>query len=119
MDADIGSPCAWSAGGGIMGVLMRAHDWSRTPLGSTGSWSQSLNTAVGIMLTTRHPVFIFWGPEHVCLYNDAFAASLGPEKHPSILGVRGREAWPEVWSCPSRWWKLEGGQVRRRSGRLC
>ncbi|HYD67129.1 PAS domain S-box protein [Azospirillum sp.] len=97
MDADTGHPRVWPMGGGTMGALMRAHDWSRTPLGPTGNWPQSLNTAVGIMLTTRHPVFIFWGPEHVCLYNDAYAASLGPEKHPSILGARGPEAWPEAW----------------------
>lgn len=48
-------------------------------------------------LTTRHPIFIFWGQEHSCLYNDAYSESLGPEKHPSILGTPGRTAWPEIW----------------------
>jgi PAS domain S-box-containing protein len=32
------------------------------------------------------------------LYNDAFSASMGPEKHPAMLGARGREMWAEVWS---------------------
>ncbi len=58
---------------------------------------QSLKTAVGIMLATRQPVFIFWGQDLVCLYNDAYAASLGPEKHPRILGMPAREAWPEAY----------------------
>ena len=49
-------------------------------------------------LTTRHPIFIFWGREQICLYNDAYRASLGPEKHPSILGGRARDAWPEIWN---------------------
>jgi PAS domain-containing protein len=49
------------------------------------------------MLSTRHPVLIFWGSEHLFLYNDGFSVSLGTEKHPSILGVRGEEAWPEIW----------------------
>jgi PAS domain S-box-containing protein len=49
------------------------------------------------MLATRHPVFIYWGPDLVCLYNDAYSASLGPEKHPSILGVPGPDAWAEIW----------------------
>jgi hypothetical protein len=42
---------------------------------------------VGIMLTTRHPVFIVWGPELICLCNGAYVASIGPEKHPAILGM--------------------------------
>jgi signal transduction histidine kinase/ActR/RegA family two-component response regulator len=49
------------------------------------------------MLTTGHPILIFWGPQLICLYNDAFAHSLGPEKHPAILGAPGRESWAEVW----------------------
>jgi putative addiction module CopG family antidote len=73
-------------GGGEMGALIRSHDWAATSLGPITGWPQSLKTAVGIMLSTRHPVFIFWGQELHCFYNDAYAASLGPEKHPSILG---------------------------------
>jgi signal transduction histidine kinase/CheY-like chemotaxis protein len=49
------------------------------------------------MLTTGHPILIFWGKELTCLYNDAFAHSLGPEKHPAILGAPGRPSWAEVW----------------------
>ncbi len=49
------------------------------------------------MLTTRHPVFVFWGPTHISLYNDAYAQSLGPEKHPAMLGQPGRDYWQEIW----------------------
>jgi PAS domain S-box-containing protein len=80
-----------------MGQRIRSHNWAATALGPIEAWPQSLKTAVGIMLTTRHPVFIFWGSELVCLYNDAYAASLGPEKHPSILGQPAVEAWPEAY----------------------
>ena len=48
-------------------------------------------------LSTRHPAVVMWGPELICLYNDAFKASLGPEKHPFILGRSGRDAWVETW----------------------
>jgi PAS domain-containing protein len=85
------------AGGGEMGALIRAHPWADTPLGAAESWPQGLKTAVRMALTTRHPIFIFWGPEHVCLYNDGYRHSLGPEKHPSMLGARGRDAWTEIW----------------------
>ena len=76
---------------------MREHDWSATPLGPPERWSPSLKAIVRMALTTRHPIFIFWGQEHTCLYNDAYSVSLGPEKHPSILATPGRTAWPEIW----------------------
>ena len=85
------------AGGGAMGELIRAFPWAHNPLGEPQFWPQGLRTAVRVLLTTQHPMFIFWGHEHTCLYNDAYCRSLGPEKHPSILGAPGRESWEEIW----------------------
>jgi signal transduction histidine kinase/ActR/RegA family two-component response regulator len=85
------------AGGGDMGERIRAYRWSQSPLGAPRSWPQGLRTTVRVMLTTGHPILIFWGPQLTCLYNDAFAHSLGPEKHPAILGAPGRQSWAEVW----------------------
>ena len=83
---------------GEMAERIREHDWSSTTLGPPSRWSSTLKAMVRMALTTRHPIFIFWGREHICLYNDAYSASLGPEKHPSILGARARDAWPEIWT---------------------
>ncbi len=80
-----------------MARRMREHDWSATPLGEPAQWPASLRTMVAMMLSTRHPAFIFWGPELRCLYNDAYSVSLGPEKHPGILGMPGKQAFPEIW----------------------
>ncbi len=85
------------AGGGSMGERIRAFSWAGTSLGDPQSWPQGLRTTSRIMLTTGHPTLIFWGPDLTCLYNDAFSRSLGPEKHPAILGAPAREAWAEVW----------------------
>jgi PAS domain S-box-containing protein len=85
------------AGGGEMGALTRAHDWSATPLGKPETWPQSLRTAVRILLNTNHPMFIWWGPELIQFYNDAYRQTMGPERHPSALGQRGRECWDEIW----------------------
>ncbi|MGA3156836.1 MAG: ATP-binding protein [Steroidobacteraceae bacterium] len=85
------------AGGGDMGRRIRDYPWSQTPLGDPETWPQGLRTTVRVMLTTGHPILIFWGPELTCVYNDAFAGSLGPEKHPVILGAPGRPSWAEVW----------------------
>jgi signal transduction histidine kinase len=85
------------AGGGEMGVLTRSLDWSRTPVGPIQSWPQSLRTTVSILLSSRYPMFLFWGPEAVCFYNDGYRPSLGVHKHPKALGQLGRECWGEIW----------------------
>jgi PAS domain S-box-containing protein len=85
------------AGGGEMGSLMRAYDWSASPLGRPESWPQSLRTAVRILLNTNQPMFIWWGEELIQFYNDAYRQTMGPERHPSALGQRGRECWAEIW----------------------
>jgi PAS domain S-box-containing protein len=85
------------AGGGEMGALTRDYDWSTSPLGGPESWPQSLRTALRILLNTNHPMFIWWGPELIQFYNDAYRQTMGPERHPSALGQRGRECWAEIW----------------------
>ena len=80
-----------------MGALMRSHDWSTTPLGIPETWPQSLRTTVRLLLTTQHPMFIWWGPELIQFYNDAYRRTMGPERHPRALGQPGRECWAEIW----------------------
>ena len=85
------------AGGGEMGALMRAHAWKDSPLGEPAGWPQSLRTAVRLLLNCGHPMYIWWGPDLICLYNDAYRRSIGPERHPSSLGQPGRAVWEEIW----------------------
>ena len=85
------------AGGGEMGALTRGFDWSKTSLGSPQTWPQSLRVTVRLVLTSRHPMFIWWGPELIQFYNDAYRETMGPERHPSALGARGRDCWDEIW----------------------
>lgn len=86
------------ANGGEMGELTRAKDWSKTAVGSVESWPQSLRTTLGILLNSKFPMFLFWGIDHICFYNDAYRPSLGNNgKHPAILGEKGAEYWPEIW----------------------
>jgi signal transduction histidine kinase len=90
------TPINFLAGGGEMGRLIRAHDWTATPLGSPEDWPRSLKTAVRIMLTSRQPMWIGWGSELSYLYNDAYFSIIGG-KHPWALGRPAREVWREVW----------------------
>lgn len=84
------------AGGGEAGALMRAHDWSGSPLGPPLAWPQSLRTAVSILINSRHPMFVAWGPDLAFLYNDGYAPILGA-KHPAAIGRPFQAVWPEIW----------------------
>ncbi len=88
---------AWLLGGGESGALMRSIDWARTPLGPVHQWPTSLKTMVSVMLHSRHPMFLWWGPELIQLYNDAYLPSFGKGKHPAAMGQPGRECWAEIW----------------------
>ncbi|MDZ8187990.1 MAG: ATP-binding protein [Nostoc sp. ChiSLP02] len=83
-------------GGGEMGARMREMDWSKTSLGPTQHWPQSLKTAVRIMLTSRQAMFVWWGEELINLYNDPYKAIIGG-KHPEALGQPASQVWREIW----------------------
>ncbi|HLP50863.1 MAG TPA: PAS domain-containing protein [Chitinophagales bacterium] len=86
------------SGKGEMTILTRQKDWSATPVGPIETWPQSLRTTIGIILSSKFPMFLWWGPQLTCFYNDAYRPSLGQQgKHPSILGMPAKEAWPEIW----------------------
>ncbi|MGY3053756.1 two-component system sensor histidine kinase VicK [Pedobacter sp. UYEF25] len=85
-------------GGGEMGELTRSFDWSKTTLGPMQLWPQSLLTILSLLLNSKSPMFLWWGPELIQFYNDAYRPSLGNGgKHPTALGQRGVECWPELW----------------------
>jgi len=85
------------AGGGNVGALMRAHDWSSSPLGPPETWPPSLRTVVALLLQSRFPMFVAWGSELGFLYNDSYAEILGA-KHPAALGARFHDIWSEIWA---------------------
>ena len=85
------------AGGGHMGALMRALDWSRTPVGPVEGWPQSLRTALSILLDSRYPMYIAWGREFTQFYNDGYRPILGATKHPAALGQGTPECFAEIW----------------------
>lgn len=96
MTAEASPEVSFLAGGGDMGALMRAHDWASTPLGRPDAWPQSLRTTVSTCLNCAFPILVWWGPDLVKIYNDAYTQILG-SKHPHALGRPGRDVWPEIW----------------------
>jgi two-component sensor histidine kinase len=85
------------AGGGQMGAAMRAFDWAASPLGDPSGWPLSLRITIRLVLNNPHPMFIWWGPDFIQFYNDAYSVTMGPERHPGALGVEGQVCWQEIW----------------------
>ncbi len=77
--------------------LIADYAWAETPLGPAARWPQSLKTAIGVMLTSRQPIWIGWGPELTYFYNDPYKSIIGG-KHPRALGRPTSEVWREIWS---------------------
>lgn len=80
-----------------IGALFRAKDWSRTSLGPIVNWPESLRVAVSICLNSRFPMFVWWGPALVNIYNDAYIPLLG-KRHPAAFGQPAKEVWESVWT---------------------
>jgi two-component sensor histidine kinase/PAS domain-containing protein len=94
-DAPIGD-LDFLIGGGKVGALMRAMDWSGSPLGEPSRWPQSLRSVVNLMLNSKFGMFVAWGPELGFLYNDHYA-EIAQAKHPGGLGARFQDVWSEIW----------------------
>lgn len=95
--APVARRAACLGGAGEMAALMRALDWSATPLGAVEGWPPSLCTAVRILLGARQGAWLVWGPQQVFLYNDTCRATTMAERHPAALGRPAAQVWPEVW----------------------
>src|SRR5437588_6002601 len=89
-------PQDWLVGGGEMGKVVRAMDWSKTPLGPIEAWPQSLRTTVSLCLASNFPMSIAWGPRHVQIYNDGYWPICGA-KHPHSMGEDFSECWASPW----------------------
>ena len=108
----------WPPGGGELGARVRATDWARTRLGPTEQWPKSLRTTLGIVLGSRFPMLLWWGPDFIQLYNDAYRPILR-DKHPAALGVPAAQAWAEIWehAGPMARGVLGGGPATWSEGR--
>ena len=82
--------------GSPMRDMVRTHDWASTPLGDIASWPVSLRTAVGIVMNSPFPMFLWWGEDMVQIYNDGYRVVCG-DKHPTAMGMDYTECWASAW----------------------
>ncbi len=100
MNKPTGDQIKWSfiSGGGEMGEFTRSYNWSQSVIGDPLQWPQSLKLTLSMILSSRFPMFLWWGEDLVQYYNDAFRPILGnKEKHPKALGQNAIDCWPESW----------------------
>ena len=79
-----------------------AATWPRWtgPLPRSGgpeSWPQSLQTAVDILLSSRFPMWMAWGPQLTFFCNAAYRRDTLGRKYPWALGRPASEVWEEIW----------------------
>lgn len=82
---------------GALGKLIASRDWQQSSLGDISQWSEALNGTLRMMLPAPAQIVLFWGPEFIAFYNDAYAPTIG-DKHPAALGTPAAVAWSELWS---------------------
>ena len=80
-----------------MAHRIRHLDAASSPLGLPATWPAALRHTIDMMLPAQAQIVLFWGPEFITFYNDAYAPTLG-NKHPQALGQRAEEAWSELWN---------------------
>jgi len=93
---NLAPPASPIVGDGEMARLIRSFAWETTSLGPLRAWPESLIQSVNLILFTKFPAAVFWGPRMIVFYNDAFFPLLG-ERHPSGLGKLAQDVWAEAW----------------------
>ena len=88
-------PLAW-LGSSDVAQLIRATDWSGTPVGPIEDWPSSLRTTLSICLHSSSPIAVYWGKELITFYNETCAQNIG-DRHPGALGMPAAELYAEIW----------------------
>ncbi|KOS08055.1 hypothetical protein AM493_19860 [Flavobacterium akiainvivens] len=92
------NPFAFFKGGGEMGNRIRNFNWAETPVGPAETWPSNLRNTLGLMMSTKFPMFLFWGDDAVQFYNDGYIKILNFQgRHPGALGQKGADCWEDVW----------------------
>ncbi len=112
-------PRPFAQGGGELGTLIDAFDWSATSLGPIAGWPPVLRNTVELILRSPVPMVTMWGLDGVMIYNDGYAV-IAAERHPAQLGVPVRASWPDEADFNDNVMKvvLAGGTLSYRDAEL-
>lgn len=89
-------PAELFAGPGETLERLRSTNWAETALGPVTQWPDALVTAARLAIPSRMPLLIWWGPNLIQIYNEAYAQLVGT-KHPEAIAMPAKRCWDEVW----------------------
>ena len=81
-----------------MRQLILEHNWADTVLGALTTWPARLQVIVELMLDSAEPMVIWWGPDHLQIYNDAYAPRVDGKQRNIALGQPAASSWQHGWS---------------------
>lgn len=79
------------------GNILLSMDWSSHALGPIENWPLELKNILNLIFNSDTAMFVYWGTESFCFYNDSTIPIVGPTRHPHILGKKGIDVWPEIF----------------------
>lgn len=80
----------------VTGREIAEHDWASTALGPRDRWPTAFRSTLALVLACPTPMFLAWGPDLLCFYNDAYRPILGYRVE-SALGRPFRDVWASIW----------------------
>lgn len=75
--------------------LFKTINWEAS-IGPLQSWTTSLRFYTHQLMSDSRPACIYWGPDKITIYNEAFIPLAG-KAHPMLMGSRFIDIWPEIW----------------------
>lgn len=96
MASDVPEPGFLNTAGSTTGAEILGRDWSSTSLGPIPTWPASLRTTLALMLACPTPMFLAWGDDLLCFYNDAYRPILG-YRLDTALGEPFKVVWESIW----------------------
>ncbi|RED23273.1 hypothetical protein BD847_2321 [Flavobacterium cutihirudinis] len=84
--------------GGESAQIIQNIDWSNHSLGTPETWPENLKNTLATLLSSKFPMFLWWGDDLIQFYNDSYRPSLGNDgKHPKAMGGKAIDSWQEIW----------------------
>ncbi|KAF3092823.1 hypothetical protein TWF102_008319 [Orbilia oligospora] len=76
--------------------MMRDFDWGSTSVGPIEGWPQHLRTSIVLMCNSCFPSTMYYGPDYLFIYNEAFSRMMS-SLHPWSLGKPCCEVWGGIF----------------------
>ncbi|KAF3255375.1 hypothetical protein TWF192_002730 [Orbilia oligospora] len=76
--------------------MIRDFDWGSTSVGPIEEWPQYLRTSIVLMCNSCFPSTMYYGPDYLFIYNEAFSRMMS-SLHPWSLGKPCCEVWGGIF----------------------